>query len=141
MWSMMWPIAVVVGSNIIYNIVTKTTPENINPFASLVASYCVAAAISLVLFLITGEQKNILTELSKANWTTYVLGAAIIGLEFGYLCIYRAGWKISTASLVANVLLACVLIAVGVLLYKETASVKQIIGMGICCVGLILITK
>ncbi len=70
-----------------------------------------------------------------------MLGAAIVGLEFGYICIYRAGWKMSVASLVANISLACVLLVVGLLLYREALTLKQAIGMGLCAVGMILIAK
>ncbi len=141
MWSMIWPIAIVVASNTIYNIVTKSTPNDINPFASLAVSYAVATAFSFLMFMITGEQKNIITELSKANVTTYILGIAIVGLEFGYLCIYRAGWKVSTASLVANISLACVLLIVGILIYHESITLKQAAGMALCAAGLIHIVK
>ena len=84
---------------------------------------------------------NLLLELSKANWTTYALGVAIVGLEFGFLCVYRAGWKISIANLFASIALACVLLIVGFLIYKEALSLRQILGMGVCAVGLILIAK
>lgn len=141
MWSMIWPILVVVAANTIYNISAKSTPGNLNSFASLSVSYVIAAAVSLILFFITSPQKNILQELTKANWTTYALGAAIVGLEFGFLCIYRAGWKISTAHLFSSITLACVLLAVGLILYKESLNPRQIIGMFVCAAGLILIAK
>jgi uncharacterized membrane protein len=69
------------------------------------------------------------------------LGIAIVGLEFGYICIYRAGWKIGVASLVANISLACVLLLIGLIVYKEVITLKQLLGMGICAVGLMLIVK
>ena len=64
-----------------------------------------------------------------------------MGLEFGYICIYRAGWKIGVVSLVANICLACVLLLIGFLVYKEVLSVWQIAGVCLCGVGLFLITK
>ena len=141
MWNMIWPILVVVGANTIYNISAKATPAEVNPFASLALSYAIGAACSLVLFFATAENKNLAAELAKTNWASLVLGLAIVGLEFGYLCIYRAGWKISVASLVANISLACVLLMVGLLLYRETVTVKQALGMALSAIGLILIAK
>ena len=75
------------------------------------------------------------------DWTALALGVAIVALEFGYVCLYRAGWNISVGTLVANISLACVLLVVGILLYKETVSIKQIIGMVISAIGLFLIVK
>lgn len=141
MWNMIWPMLVVVGANTIYNISTKSTPTDINAFASLAVSYLIAAVSSVVLFFLTSDGKNLVTELAKTNWSTYALGIAIIGLEFGYICIYRAGWKISVASLVSNISLACVLLLVGLFVYKEVITLKQFIGMGICALGLMLIAK
>ncbi|MDE6599836.1 MAG: DMT family transporter [Oscillospiraceae bacterium] len=141
MWNMIYPILIVVASNTVYNICAKSTPDNVNSFASLAVTYLIAAICSAVMFFATGEQKNLAVEISKANWTAYVLGIAIVGLEFGYICIYRAGWKISLGNLVASISLACVLVIVGVLLYKETISLKQVVGIVLCISGIILIAK
>ncbi|MBR2071731.1 MAG: EamA family transporter [Phascolarctobacterium sp.] len=141
MWNMLWPVLVVVGANTIYNISTKSTPANVNAFASLAMTYVMAALSSVVLFFLTSDSKNLLAELAKTNWTAYALGIAIIGLEFGYICIYRAGWKIGVASLVANISLACVLLVVGYFFYKEVITLKQLLGMGVCAIGLMLIVK
>ena len=141
MWNMLWPILIVVAANTIYNISAKSTPTNINLFASLSVTYLIAMICSVIMYLVTSENKNLLQELSKANWTTYTLGVAIVSLEFGFLCVYRAGWKISIANLFASITLTCVLLIVGFLLYKEVLSVRQILGMGVCAVGLILIVK
>jgi len=141
MWNMLWPVLVVVGANTIYNISTKSTPANVNAFASLAITYLIAAVSSVGLFFLTSDSKNILAELTKINWSTFALGVAIIGLEFGYICIYRVGWKIGVASLVANISLACVLLVVGYFFYKEVITLKQLLGMGVCAIGLMLIVK
>ena len=141
MWNMLWPVLVVVGANTIYNISTKSTPANVNAFASLAMTYVMAALSSVVLFFLTSDSKNLLAELAKTDWTAYALGIAIIGLEFGYICIYRAGWKIGVASLVANISLACVLLVVGYFFYREVITLKQLLGMGVCAIGLMLIVK
>jgi uncharacterized membrane protein len=141
MWSYIWPILVVIIANTGYNICAKSTPENVEPFASLTVTYLVAAVISLVMFFITSKNKNLLTEVQKTNWTSIVFGIAIVGLEFGYLFVYRNGWNVSIGSLVSNIGLACVLLFVGLFIFKEKISIKQIIGMLLCVGGIILITK
>lgn len=141
MWNMIWPILIVVGSNTIYNIMTKSTPGDVNPFVSLALTYVVAAISCIIIFFTTSSDKNIINALSKTNFTAWLLGIAIVGLEVGYIFIYRAGWKVSSASLVANISLAVILLVVGVVLYKEVISVRQLIGMAVCGVGLWLIAK
>ena len=141
MWNMIWPVLIVVGANTIYNISTKSTPSDVNAFVSLATSYFIAMLGSVVMFFLTADSKNLLVELSKTNWSALALGIAIVGLEFGYICIYRAGWKIGVASLVANISLACVLLLIGLFVYKEVITLKQLLGMGICAIGLMLIVK
>lgn len=141
MWNMIWPLLVVVGANTVYNISAKSTPADVNSFASLALSYAIGMILSVVMFFITSDSKNLITELTKTNWTALALGVAIVALEFGYICLYRSGWKISVGTLVANISLACVLLVVGILLYKESVSPRQIIGILFSGVGLVLIAK
>ena len=142
MVQMILPLLLVVVSNSFYHIFAKFTSAKANPFLSLTVTYVVAAALSFLAFLLIGERKEgLLAEASKLNWASFALGVSIIGLELGYIYFYRAGWKVSIGSLVANVALACVLLLVGYLLFKETISLRQIIGMAVCALGLFLITK
>ena len=62
-----------------------------------------------------------------------------MGLEFGNICLYRAGWKVSVGSLIANITLACVLLAVGLLLYHETVTLRQGLGVLVCLAGIYLV--
>ena len=141
MWKMIWPIALVVVSNCMYNICTKSTPSQANAFLSLSVTYLIAAVFSLLIFLFTPGKGTLGAELKQLNWTALVLGIVIVGLEIGYICIYRAGWNVSIGSLVANIWLACALLFIGLLLYHESISPKQIIGIVICAFGLFLVCK
>lgn len=141
MWNMLWPMLLVVFANSVYNICAKSTPENANAFGCLTATYLTAALLSAVFFLLTTHGRNIAAELAKINWASLVLGTAVVCLEFGYVYLYRAGWKISVGTLVANISLACVLLFIGLLLYKEAISLRQIAGMMVCVIGLVLISK
>lgn len=141
MWQMLFPILIVVASNTLYNICAKSTPQGVSPFASLALTYGCAALLALLFFFLSARERPLLQEWSRVNWTAFALSAAIVFLEFGYICIYRAGWKVSTASLVANLSLACILLFVGALLYRETISPRQLAGIAVCAVGLLLIGK
>lgn len=134
-----WPLGLVVLSNIVYNIAAKSTPAQMNPLASLVVTYLVGAAVSAILYFLLpggGEKKNFIVELSKLNWAPFVLGIVIVGLEVGYIYAYRAGWQVSTAAIVQSVFLAIALLFVGWLLYHEDMSIRKLLGLGICLAGL-----
>jgi drug/metabolite transporter (DMT)-like permease len=54
---------------------------------------------------------------------------------------YRAGWKISIGSLVANIALSLILIPIGILFFKEGFGFNKILGATLCIIGLVLINK
>lgn len=139
MWKLIWPILIVILSNTFYNVCMKSMPNDVNPFGALMITYLVAAIISAIIFVYVVGPSNVGVELSKINWTSVVLALAIVGLEVGYVFVYRAGWTVSTATVVANIGLACVLIFVGYFLYKENVSLNQIAGIVVCMFGLVLI--
>ena len=134
-------IVLIVTSNVLYNICQKSTPHRANPFITLLITYVTASILTFVAVLFNKTDKGFIQSLTELNWTSFMLGVAIVGLEFGYLMAYRAGWKISIGSLVANIILAIVLIPVGILFFKEGFDCKKIIGAIFCIAGLVLINK
>ena len=136
-----WPILLAVFSDIFYQICTKSTPANLNPFASLTVTYLVGAAISTAIFFVTSGGGNLLQEWKGVNWSTFVLGLAIVGLEAGAIYMYKVGWAVNTGYIVKSILLAAALIAVGYFLYKESFSLNKALGILVCLVGLYLINK
>ncbi|MEI8216396.1 MAG: EamA family transporter [Eubacteriales bacterium] len=135
------PIGLIVVSTTFYNICQKSTPSGANPFLAFTVTYLSATLVTVILLLIKGTDKGIMTSLKDLNWTSVALGISIVGIEFGYLMAYRAGWSMNIGSLVATTILSIVLIFVGMLIYKETLTYNQIIGIGLCIVGLIFVSK
>ena len=139
MFSYVWPIALVVLSNVAYQICAKSVPEEMNPFASLTVTYLVGAAASGILFFALDHSGNLIHEVQKINWAPLVLGIVIVGLEAGWIYAYKAGWQVSTGFIVHSAFLAIALIFVGYLLYHEAMTWNNLAGVGICLVGLVLI--
>ncbi len=141
MFMYVFSIFLIVASNILYNICQKSTPKDVNPFSSLLITYLVAAIFTIIAANFYTTDKGFLQSIKDLNWTSIALGISIVGLEFGYIMAYRAGWNISIGSLVANILLAIALIPIGLLFYKETFEFNKIIGVVFCLIGLILINN
>ena len=135
------PALIVVLSNTIYHICAKSTPEDMNPFFSLTVTYLVGAAASLLLYFFTRQSGSLVSECRQLNWSSFVLGISIVGLEAGFLYMYKAGWNVSTGQLVTSAVLAVILIFVGRLLYKETITPTKAAGVVVCLVGLYFINK
>lgn len=139
MFNYIWPIALVVLSNIIYHICAKSLPANLNPLASLTVSYIVSAITSGILYFVLNKDGNLIAEYRKLNWAPFIIGIVIVGLEAGFLYAYKAGWFVSTASVVQSSFLAVALVFVGLLVFKETITWNTIIGIIICLVGICII--
>jgi len=140
MWNYFWPVLLAVASNVVYHITAKETPQAVNAFLSLTVTYVIAAVLTFVFYLVsTSGQYDILRDFKSLNWTSYILGLVVIGLEAGNIFLYRAGWKIGVGSLVCNITVATILLAVGLLFYKDVLRLKQVVGIVLCVAGLIFI--
>ena len=138
---MVWPIILIVLSNIFYNICSKETPANINPFASLTITYIIGAVVSLFLYFALNRGGNIIEEYKNINWSSLVLGLAIVGLEAGSIYMYKAGWNIGRGQIVHSIILAICLVIIGVIFYKESVTPTKVAGILICMFGLFLMNK
>ncbi len=141
MFMYVFSIIMIVASNVLYNLCSKSTPAKANPFSALFITYITGAIITLIAFRFYKADKGFFDSLKDLNWSTFALSFAIVGLEFGYIMAYRAGWNISIGSLVANILLALMLIPIGIFLYKEAFSFNKLIGIAFCIAGLIFINR
>ena len=90
MFMYVFSIVLIVTSNILYNVCQKSTPQKANPFSALLITYLVAIILTGIALLVYKTDKTILQSFKELNWTSIVLGVAIVGLEFGYLMAYRA---------------------------------------------------
>ena len=133
------PLMLVIISNVFYQICTKSVPSNMNPLASLTITYTIGAFVSLILYFILNKNANICIEFTKINFAPFLLGFVVVGLEVGFIYMYKAGWTVGTAQIVQASILAVILIFVGFLLYKEPISWNKIIGIIICLIGLLFI--
>ncbi len=139
MFAYVWPIALVVLSNVIYQICAKSVPEGMNPMASLTVTYLVGAVASGALYFILDHDGSLIREYGKLNWAPFVLGIVIVGLEAGWIYAYKAGWQVSTGFIVQSAFLAAVLVFVGYLLYREALTWNKLVGVAVCLIGLVFI--
>ncbi len=139
MFNYIWPIALVILSNVVYQICAKSVPKEMNPFASLTVTYIVGAVASAILYFVLVKNGNMVKEYSRLNWAPFVLGIVIVGLETGWIYAYKAGWQVSTGFIVQSAVLAVMLLIVGYFLYHEAFTWNKVVGVVICLIGLVFI--
>lgn len=135
------PIALIVASTTLYHFAQKSVPAAVNPIASLTINYLTALAGTMVLIPFFRRGAAASCTWKNMNWASIVVGVSIIGIELGVLLAYRAGWKLSLMSVVSNTASALLLIVIGISLFHERLSPRNLAGAVICLVGLALISR
>ncbi|MBQ1524701.1 MAG: hypothetical protein II499_09245 [Firmicutes bacterium] len=142
MFNMYWPIALIVLSNVFYHICSKQVPEAVDPMAALTVTYSVGAVTAVIMYFVLNRgEASLLKEYSSVNWTSVVLGVAIVGLEVGCIYMYRAGWNINTGYMFESAILAVVLLFVGKFLFGEPLTATKLAGVAVCLAGLWLMKR
>jgi len=140
---MFWmSIGLLVGANLLYHVCQKLIPVSANPMVSMFVTFFVAGIVCLALLPFLLPEGAVLgDEFRKLNWTSWLLGLTIIGIELGFLLLYRSGFQISLGSIVVNAAVALALVPVGVVFFRERLQPSDILGIGLLLAGLVLIAR
>jgi len=132
-------IALAIASSALYHFSAKSTPVNVNFAVSLVVTYAVALGITLVTAFLLPAKNGLAFELRQLNWASFLLALAIVGIEFGFLLVYRSGWNLGIAAVFVNVTASLILVPVAIYFFKDKISWINIAGIFVCLAGLVLL--
>ena len=141
MFAYYWPIGLLVLSNVFYHITAKSLPAGLDSFLCMAITYIVGAMVSIALYLTIGNGESLSSQLTNLNWTPFMLGLAVVGLEVGAIFMYKAGWEVSLGNIVQAIFVAIALLIVGVLIYHEALTATKAAGIAVCLVGIVLLNK
>ena len=134
-------LALAIGSTVAYHVVLKLTPANANPFLSLCATYAMVALLFAGVVAGTPGTFDWRDEFRQLNWTAVALAVAIMALDLGFILLYRSGFAVSLGALVTQTAAAMVLVAIGVLVFRERLSLANGLGVMLCLAGLWLVNR
>ena len=132
-------ITLAIASSALYHFVARSTPSNVNFTVSLLVTYAVAFVITSIGFVFFPAANGITAELTKLNWASIGLAIAIVGIEYGFLLTYRAGWNLGIAAVLVNVVASLILVPVAIFLFKDKLTWVNIMGIFVCLVGLLML--
>jgi len=132
-------ITLAIASSALYHFVAKSTPSNVNFTVSLLVTYAVAFVVTLFGFFFFPVTNGVTAELKQLNWASIGLAIAIVGIEFGFLLTYRAGWNLGIAAVLVNVVASLILVPVAIFLFKDKISWINILGILVCLAGLVML--
>lgn len=132
-----FPLVLAVVGTVVYHLAQKSVPQGASPYAVIALAYAVGLVSALGMAVASG---GAVAETVRMAWKPAVaLGLGALTIEVGYLLAYRAGWPVSSLSLIANVAVAAILLVIGVTFYREVLSAPQWAGLALCAGGLALL--
>ncbi len=132
-------ITLAICSSALYHFTAKSIPSNINFAISLVVTYAVALGITLITTLLFPTPNGLAFELKQLNWASFLLALAVVGIEFGFLLVYRSGWNLGIAAVLTNVMASLILVPVAIFVFKDKLNWVNIAGILVCLAGLVML--
>jgi multidrug transporter EmrE-like cation transporter len=124
-----------------YHLVLKLTPAGVNPLLSLMLTYALVTLVFGVILLVAPGGFEWRQELRQLNWTALALAVVIVGLDLGFLYLYRGGFEVSLGALVTQSAAAMLLLVVGVAVFREKLTLANAAGLLLCLAGLWLVNR
>ena len=137
---MLW-LGIAIAATVAYHIVMKLTPAGANPYLSLAVTYGVTTIAFIAVFAVLPGGTSLRTGLASLNWTTFALAITVVGLDLGFLMLYRGGFDVSLGQIITQSAAALLLVLVGVAFFSEKLSLTNIGGIVLCVAGLWLINR
>ena len=132
-------IALAICSSALYHYSQKQIPANVHPIVSIIVTYVISLVLCLILLYFLPVKEGFLQAVKQLNWASYVLALSLVGLEVGFLLVYRSGWNIGLAAVLVNVVASLILIPIALLVFKDKLSWINIGGVLVCLVGLVML--
>lgn len=132
-------ITLAIASSALYHFSAKSTPANVNFPISLVVTYTVAIIVTILIAFFFPSRNGLILELKQLNWASFLLAIAIVGIEFGFLLVYRSGWNLGIAAVLVNVVASLILVPVAIFIFKDKLNWVNIVGILVCLIGLVML--
>jgi uncharacterized membrane protein len=135
------PLGLAIGGMLFYHLAQKSIPKEINPFYAMIIAYAAGIVVLTVCALTVSDNKSFIGSVRESNWAVLVVGVAAACIEVGFLLAYRSGWRISVAAVATNVAVTLMLVPIGIVVFKDHLSLRNILGLMFCVLGLVLVVR
>jgi drug/metabolite transporter (DMT)-like permease len=135
------PLMLAVCGSLVYHMSAKSIPKSVDPAAALIGLYATALAGSVLTYAVL--KPGPVSFRVDAYWhpTVAAVGIGALIIELGFLLAYRGAWPVSSASVIANALVAVILVPLGALVFREPITVERAIGVVLCLLGVTLLQR
>jgi multidrug transporter EmrE-like cation transporter len=137
---LLW-LSIAIVATVAYHVVLKLTPPGANPLLSLLVTYGAVALLFAAALVLSPGEFAWREESRQLNWTAIALAIAIIGLDLGFILLYRTGFEVSLGALVTQTAAAMLLVGIGLLVFRERLTPGNGLGIVLCLAGLWLVNR
>lgn len=141
MTSFYLPFAITVGGMLLYHLSQKSIPKEMNPFHATAIAYLMGIVVCIVFGFSYSSDRSFVSSLKTSNWAVLGMGVGAAAIEVGFMVAYRLGWKVSSTAIATNVAATVILIPLGLLVFREQLSARNILGVAFCILGLFLVVR
>lgn len=127
-------------AGVIYHLGQKRIRPELSPFVIFAMVYGISA-----LLMLAGEVRTAGLRMdgfqslkSEDVLPLALILVGVVGIEFGFLAVYRNGLPLNLSALASNIGQGLILILIGGYFYKEGLSASQLLGVGVSLAGLYL---
>ena len=135
------PFAITVGGMLLYHLSQKSIPKEMNPYHATAIAYLIGIVVCVVLGFTYSANKSFVSSLKTINWAVLAMGVGAAAIEVGFMVAYRMGWKMSLTAMATNVAVTVILIPIGLLAFRENLSLRNLLGVAFCVLGLFLVVR
>ena len=132
-------ISLAILSSALYHFSQKLIPAGVHPIVSVIVTYAVSLVLCFILLIFIPPENGLVAAFKQLNWATILLAISIIGLEVGFLLVYRSGWHLGLAAVLVNVVASLMLVPVTIFLFRDKISWVNVLGIFVCLAGLVML--
>jgi len=133
------PIMLVVASCVSYQLAQRSMSVAANPFAVVALVYALGIVACFALAPLVARPIGIADVHLLRDWPPWLLAASVVGIEVGYLLVYRTGWSLGTTVGVTYTLTIVLVAVIGATFFAEVLSLRRVAGLLFALAGLWLL--
>jgi|SRR5579859_3822384 len=133
------PIGLIIASLVSCQLAQRMMPAGANPFTIVAIVYFLGMIACALLAPRVGAPIGLADTVLLRHWQVWVLTGSIVGIEVGYLLVYRVGWPIGTTTGITYTTTMVLLAAISATCFSEDISARRAAGLALAIGGVWLL--
>jgi drug/metabolite transporter (DMT)-like permease len=133
------PIGLIITSLVSYQLSQRMMPTGANPFTIVAIVYFSGIFACALLAPRVGTPIGLADVALLRHWPVWVLAGSVVGMEVGYLLVYRVGWPIGTTTGITYTATMVLLAVISATCFSEGISPRRTAGLALAIGGVWLL--